>query len=101
MVRDKVLLKKAGLNFWKVGIPMDFHSHVHKKHMSKLGRRYCRENSSFEGMEKACAFVEAGSYTVIYAIHLFAACIQLLNGKQGNVLVVTSPEFLPCALTKQ
>ena len=42
MVRDKVVLKKAGLDFWKVGVewnPIDFHSHVHKKHMSNLGRR--------------------------------------------------------------
>jgi len=35
---------------------------------------------------------------VIYAIYLFAACIQLLYGKQGNVLVVAI-EILPRALT--
>ena len=34
---------------------------------------------------------------MIYAIHLFAACIQLLYGKQGDVLVVASLEFLPLA----
>jgi len=41
MVKNKVVLKKAGLDFWKEfeWNPIDFHSHVHKKHMSNLGRR--------------------------------------------------------------
>ena len=54
-------------------------------------------NLSHDGMEKGCASVEAGSKTVICANDLFASCIQLLYGKQQNVLVVASPEFLPRA----
>ena len=41
MVKNKVVLKKAGLDFWE-GVernPIDFHSHVHKTHLSNLGRR--------------------------------------------------------------
>ena len=35
--------------------------------------------------------------TLFYAKYLFAVYIHLLYGKQGNVLVVSSPEFLPRA----
>ena len=68
---------------------------VHKKTHIKLGEDIVPRNSRHEGMEKACASVEAASKTVIYAIYLFAACIQLLYGKQGNILAVAcaSPEF--------
>ena len=35
----------------------------------------------------------------MYEIYLFAsaACVQLLYGKQANVLLIASPEFLPHA----
>ena len=92
MVRDKVLLKKAGLDFWKVGVWTI-------KYRAPVEFQWFAKKSRHEGIEKACACVEARSYIVIYAIYLLAACIKLLYGQQEKVIVVASPEFLPHPFT--
>ena len=57
MVRDKVVFKTADLDFWKVGVewnPIDFHSHVHKKHV-KLGEELywtCQEIQDMRACRK-------------------------------------------------
>jgi len=55
MVKNKVVLKKAGLDFWE-GVernPIDFHSHVHKNTCQTWGGEmivHVPRNSRHEGM---------------------------------------------------
>ena len=71
MMRDEVILKKADLDFWKVGVRMINIQHLWdsngfplacaQKTHAKLGEEILPRNSSHENMEIACASIEAGS----------------------------------------
>ena len=111
LVRDKVHLKKAVLDFWKVGVwmikytaPVQFQMlsiHMCTKDTCQTWEEtVVARNSRHEGWRKLAPPLrqEVNSDTP-HAIYLFAACIQLLYGKQGKVMVVPFTQLAPMNYT--